>query len=182
MPQFLAGLVIFFGIHLLPLARDVRARLIGRFGEAAYKIVFSLLSALGLYLVVTGRGQVPFTPLYAPPGWGAPLAKGLMLPALVLLVAAYLPCNIRRVVHHPMLLGILLWSVGHLAANGDLGSVLLFGSFGLYAIVDGLASMRRESPTQVRLPFWRDGLAVVGGLLVYGLVFHLHGRFIAPLA
>ena len=45
-----------------------------------------------------------------------------------------------------MLVGIILWAIGDLFANGDLASLLLFGAFLAYAIVDLIAVIPRGDP------------------------------------
>ena len=67
----------------------------------------------------------------------------LMLPALVLLVAAYVPSRIRTAVRHPMLASVKLWAFAHLLTNGDLASVLLFGSFLAYGVYDRISVRHR---------------------------------------
>ena len=98
----------------------------------------------------------------------------LMLPALILLVAAYTPSRIRTVVRHPMLSRtVLVWSFSHLLANGDLASVLLFGSFLAYAVYDIVSANQRNAfgplgtvPGSVV----GDVVAVAGGLALYALL------------
>jgi gluconate 5-dehydrogenase len=51
-------------------------------------------------------------------------------------VAAYIPGRIKATLKHPMLVGIKLWALAHLIANGDLGSIVLFGSFLAWAAFD----------------------------------------------
>ena len=67
----------------------------------------------------------------------------LMLPVFVLLAAAYIPSNIRRIAKHPMLLAIKIWAFAHLLVNGDLAGILLFGSFLAYGIYDRISVKQR---------------------------------------
>ena len=66
-----------------------------------------------------------------------------MLPAMILLVAAYVPSRIRSAVGHPMLAAIKIWALAHLLANGDLASLVLFGSFLVWVVVDRISVKRR---------------------------------------
>ena len=43
-----------------------------------------------------------------------------------------------------MLTGVLLWAVGHLLANGDDKSLVLFGGLGLWALVSIITVSRNE--------------------------------------
>lgn len=169
------GLLIFFAIHLLPLNAELRTGLIGRFGEPAYKVIFSLLSLIGSVLIVIGYGKLQVLPsknpeLWIPPTWTRYLAPLLMVPAMILLAAAYIPSSIRTATKHPMLAAIKLWAVAHLLANGDAGSVLLFGSFLAYAIVDRISMKQRHAlgPLGDRKGARSgDVLAVIVGLAAY---------------
>ena len=95
-----------------------------------------------------------------------------MLPAMILLVAAYVPGEIKRRLKHPMLVAIKTWAVAHLLANGDLGSILLFGSFLVWAVVDRIAVKRRVEPSGLQIPnggLRNDAIAVIVGLVLYGV-------------
>ena len=140
------GLLVFFAIHLVPI--DIRGGLVGRLGEGPYKLVFSLLAGLGLVLIVVGYGKLQALPgknpqLWLPPPWTRHVAFTLMLPAMILLVAAYVPSRIRSAVGHPMLAAIKIWALAHLLANGDLASLVLFGSFLVWVVVDRISVKRR---------------------------------------
>jgi hypothetical protein len=69
----------------------------------------------------------------------------LLLPAMILLVAAYVPSRIRTAVRHPMLVAVALWAFGHLLANGDLASAVLFGTFLAYAVYDIVSATQRAA-------------------------------------
>ena len=69
--------------------------------------------------------------------------SALMLPAVILVVAAYIRGHIYTKLKHPMLAGVKLWAAAHLLANGDLGSIILFGSFLAWAVFDRISLKRR---------------------------------------
>ena len=75
-----------------------------------------------------------------------------MIPAFILLVAAYVPGQIKAKVRHPFLVAIKTWALAHLIANGDLASIFLFGSFLLYAVYDRIAVKRREETGLITMP------------------------------
>ena len=97
--------------------------------------------------------------------------------ALVLLAAAKMPTHMRAVLRHPMLLGVLLWATAHLLSNGDLRSVVLFGSFAGYAVLDLVSVVARgKQPSTDKAPrLAMDGAAVVAGLVAAGLLTVFHG-------
>ncbi|AXE63369.1 NnrU family protein [Hyphomonas sp. CACIAM 19H1] len=147
MTYLILGIIIFFGAHLFSAFRgrapgkDLKAKL----GYGPYMGLYSLVSAVGLGLMIWGFGAARPAPiLYTPPTGLAHLNLALMLPAMILLAAAYLPTGrIKKAVKHPMLAAVKIWALGHLLANGELNSVLLFGSFLAYGVIDRIAVKKR---------------------------------------
>lgn len=175
------GLAVFIGTHVFTTRRKARADLIGRIGEGPYKGLYSLLSLIGLVLIVYGFAQYRATGLidiWSPPAWTRHLAALLVLIAIICIVAAYITGNIKRVLKHPMLVGVKLWATAHLITNGDLGSIILFGSILGWAVFDRISLKRRTDPGGLVIPAggWpRDVVAIVVGIVVYlglGLWFH----------
>jgi uncharacterized membrane protein len=95
---------------------------------------------------------------------------------MVLLVAAYVPSNIKRIVGHPMLAAIKIWAFAHLLANGDLASIVLFGSFLAFAVVDRISVKKRgASSAAASGGLLGDAIVVVAGLALYAAIaFFLH--------
>jgi len=175
MTLLLAGLVIFFGIHLVPTMVPLRRRLAAWKGESVYQMGYSLTAAIGLALIIYGKSMAPYRVVYTPPAWTVHLTWVLMWLAVTIFPAAYLPTNLKRVVRHPFLWGVALWAVAHLLTNGDAASVLLFGSFAVFAFFDMVSANRREARrSSTRLPFWRDAVLLVVGTAAYLLIIRLH--------
>jgi uncharacterized membrane protein len=175
------GLALFVGVHVLVSLREQRAKLIAGWSEGSYKIGFSVVSALGLVLIVYGFAlyrRTGYVDIWYPPAWTRHIAVALMLPAVICVVAAYVPGNIKRTLKHPMLVGIKLWALAHLIANGDLGSIVLFGSFLAWAVYDRISLKGRTDPGAPPIPVggWRnDAIAIVVGVVAYlalGFTFH----------
>ena len=181
------GLLVFFAIHAVPASTDLKSGLVARFGPGSYKLAFSALSLIGLALIVLGYHKLQLNPgknpvLFSPPEWTKYIAYALMLPAMILLVAGSVPSRIRTAVKHPTLLAVKLWALAHLLVNGDLGSLLLFGSFLAYAIYDRISAGRRGAlgPLGARTggPA-NDVLVVIAGLALYAfMVLYGHGALI----
>lgn len=171
----IVGLLVFLGMHTVPMRPGLRGRLVDRLGEGGYKGLFALTAAVGLALIVVGKASAAFVPLYPPMPGARHLALTLMPVALILVLAGSLPGNIKRFVPNPMLTGVKLWAVLHLLANGDLASVILFGSILAWAVLDVISLKRRgvAKPTVRVSPAW-DAMAVVGGAVLYGLLVHYH--------
>jgi uncharacterized membrane protein len=176
MTLLIAGLIVFLGAHSLRIvAEDWRSARIAQLGVGGYKAVYSLVSALGLALIVIGYGQARLQSivLWAPPLWTRHLSALLMLFAMVLLVAAYVPRNrIKAAVAHPMILGVKIWAAAHLLANGHAEDLLLFGAFLVWAVFDYRAARRRDrrfGRTKVRSSTAGDVTTIVIGAGLWAL-------------
>jgi uncharacterized membrane protein len=175
------GLVIFLGAHVFVTMRDRRAALVAKLGAGPYRGLFSLVSLIGIVLLAYGfakyRDAGPIM-LWYPPAWTRHIVELLMWPASIMLVAAYIPGNIKRVLKHPMLVAVKTWAFAHLCANGDLGGVILFGAVLAWAVYDRITLKRRSDPGAPPIPIGggkNDVIAIIVGTIVYlalGLVFH----------
>ena len=186
MVYLIAGLAIFLGVHSVRIVADGwRTQTLARMGEGAYKGTYSVLSLLGFGLIIYGFGIARETPvvLWTPPVGLRHAASLLTLIAFIFLTAAYVPRNgIKARFHHPMVLGVKFWALAHLLANGQLAQVLLFGSFLAWAVLDFIASRRRDRATGAQyaagsLPMTAVTLAA-GGLAWMAFALHLHGWLI----
>jgi uncharacterized membrane protein len=190
MTILILGIIVLIGIHFVPAFADLRDSLMARLGRNGYRALFSVVSLLGLALVVWGFAKAPVVQIWAPPVWTRHLALLLMLPVFPLLFAAYLPGKIKAKVRHPMLAAIKFWALAHLIANGDLASIILFGSFLAYAVVDRILVKRRGGAELVlavsEAEARRNDLISLGaGLALYvAFLFWLHPLLIgvSPLA
>lgn len=175
MALLIAGIVIFLGIHLVPSFPSLRNTFRELVGANPYRGLFSLVALTGLILIIVGMGRAPQVHLWTPPAWGRQVALYAMPVALTLFVGAYIPSNLKRFTRHPMLWGVAIWAVVHLLANGDLASLILFGSFGAFALFDMASANRRgASLAQKALPWWRDAILLVVGGVVYMGILHSH--------
>ena len=175
------GLVLFLGVHVLTTRRESRARLIARLGEGLYKTLYAVVALLGLALIVKGFSlyrATEWVDVWYPPKAMRHLTLALMLPATILVVAAYVRGRIYEKLKHPMLAGVKLWALAHLLANGDLGSIILFGSVLAWAVYDRIALKRRTDPGSPPIPVGgvgNDVIAVVIGVIAYlALAFAFH--------
>lgn len=171
MTALIVGIVVFLGLHLLPAFPHVRERLIERVGKNSYRVLFSVLSVASLVLLVWGFATAPVIQIWSPPPWTRFVAIVLMLPAFIFLVAAYVPGRIKAGLKYPFLIAIKTWALAHLIANGDLASIILFGSFLAYAVYDRIALKGRQPTALVETPgagsARNDLIAVVFGVLLY---------------
>ena len=174
MTILLAGLLLFFGIHLFPSLRDQRQQLIDRVGINTYKGVFSLLSVAAIALIAWGYSPTDSTHLWQAPAWGRSLAPFFMLPAVYAFVASGAPSNLKRLTLNPLDWSVLLWAVIHLLNNGDLASLLLFGSFGLFALFNMWSSNRRPMVETVAVPLGKEAVLIGISVLAYIALVMFH--------
>ena len=175
MTLLIAGLALFVGLHLLPTMPAMRQAVIDRIGFDRYRGLFSLLALIGLGMMIMGKLGAEYVHFYTPVSWGREFALWLMPLALMLLVSAYLPGHTRRVLGHPMLLGLAVWGVAHLVSNGDTASVLLFGGWTAFSALN-IASHRWRPATPDREGrLWADGVALGLAAASYVLILYLHG-------
>lgn len=170
MNWLIAGLAIFISVHLLSAAAPASvAGLKDAVGANAYRTVYSVLVLVGITLIVFGWRQAIPIVVYAPPTWGKHTALLLMLAAIYLFGASHAKLAVTRVVRHPQLTAVLLWSLAHLMANGDIRSLVMFTSLGAWAAVEIPLINRREGEWQKPPP--ASGRSEIIGLVVSAVVY-----------
>jgi uncharacterized membrane protein len=173
------GLIVFVASHVFVTFRGTRAGLIERFGFG-YRVVFSIVSLVGVALIVWGYADYrahEWIAVWSPPGFMHHITVGLMLIASILLVATFIPSHIRDKAKRPALAAIKTWAFAHLLVNGDLGSILMFGSFLVWGVYAYVAAKRRADATWRKAPagWGNDLIAVTGGVVLFlalGYLFH----------
>ena len=176
---FLLGLAVFFATHIFVTFRAARADAIATLGLNGYRAVFGIVSIAGLALIVWGFGQYHAqTPqIWSPPAFMRHITVGLMLFAVIFLSAAFIPSHIKMKLKHPMLASVKTWALAHLLSNGDLASILLFGSFLAWGVYARIAAKRRGDLGAATAPagWTNDIIVVVIGIVIYlalGYAFH----------
>lgn len=178
----LAGLVVFFGPHFYSTfrSRETGKSLASKLGYGPYMGLYSLVAIAGVALIAIGYGDTrSLGSLWYPPVWTRHLNILIQFIAYICVFAAYVPTgHIKKTLKHPMLVGVKLWTLGHLLANGEINSIILFGSFLAYAVIDRIALKKRGDngpPADVRPNILGDVLAVVlSGAFWLAMVFGLH--------
>lgn len=186
MAILILGLVLFLGVHSTRIAADGwRKAQLARRGPKAWKGIHALLSLVGLILIVVGYRQVAEASplLWELPDWTRHPASILMMPAFVLLVAAYVPGNkIKPAVKHPMVLGVIVWALSHLITTGTVAGATLFGAFLVWATLSFRAARGRDRAEGVVYPAGRALPTVAVVAIALGLqvsfALALHGILI----
>lgn len=174
------GLVLFLVNHLFVVLRGVRAAAIARLGRSVYYSLFGLVSLVSLALIVWGFVQYradEWVQVWLPPPYMRHVAVGLMLIVSLLVVASVVPSHIAAKARFPFTAAIKVWAFAHLLVNGDLGSMLMFGTFLVYGIYASIDQRRRKDVEVGPAPVgWTgDVVVVLGGVALYlalGFLFH----------
>jgi uncharacterized membrane protein len=176
---FILGLVVFFATHVFVTFRAARGDAIATLGLNCYRAVFAIVSIAGLALIIWGFGRyhAHAPQIWSPPAFMRHITVGLMLFAVIFFTAAFIPSHIKTKLKHPMLAGIKTWALAHLLSNGDLASILLFGSFLAWAVYGRIAAKRRGDVGAATAPtgWTNDIIGVVIGVVIYlalGYAFH----------
>lgn len=174
------GLALWSLGHLVPaLAPVVRKKLMRKLGEGAYKGGFAILMILSVVFIAFGWRAADVSQIYTLPGWARHIAMLIVLLGFICLGGSNMKSNLKRKIRHPQLVGFSLWAIGHLLANGDSRSLMLFGTMLIWALVEIWAINRRDLPQELPavLPIKSDVILVVSGLVVGGIVMLLHPFF-----
>lgn len=177
MCYLILGLLLWTCVHLFPsMTKGIREKIVNKTGIGLYKRLFAVLIISSVVLIVFGwRSTEPFD-VYMPPAWGRYITFVLVLFTFILFVAARRKTNIKRILRHPQLTGLVLWGIGHLLANGDNRSILLFSWLAIWAVVEMVMINRREG-SWVKpgiVPAKSDVITVLGGCLLYTILLMAH--------
>ncbi len=180
------GVFLWSAVHFIPtVGIALKSRLVQAVGENGYKIGFSLLVVLSVVLMVVGWRSADPTALYLPAEWTRSAAAVLMIVSFILFGAAQHPSRIKRIVRHPQLTGLIVWSVAHLLSNGDSRSVILFGGLGLWALIEiPLINARDDKwvkPDSPTVSIELRGLAISLAIFAVALVLHPYFAGVSPM-
>ena len=186
MGRMILGLLLFLGVHSIRIfADDWRTRTMARIGRNSWKALYASVSLAGFALLVWGFAVVREQPLvlWTPPAAMRHVTAALTLPAFVLLCAPYVPRNgIQARLHHPMALGVAVWALAHLLANGTLAHVILFGAILVWSVLSFRAARQRDrregTPYPAGVAVATAATWVLGTLFWLVVVLWLHGLLI----
>ena len=172
------GIVLFGGLHLFSaLLPGMRARLMARFGEGPYKVAYSVISVLGVvfmawgYALTKNSGEMFYQPLMG----AKHITFTLVLLGFLAMASFHGKGYIRLWLQNPFSVGVILWSVGHLIANGKVPVVLIYCLLILISVIDIVRNMVAGNKPVFQPRIRSDIIAVVLALVVYlfvMFVFH----------
>ena len=177
MSLLIAGLLVFTVVHLMPAASPAtRAGLVDKLGEGAYRGLFSIIVLAALVLIIFGWKAATPSYVYAPPVGGGPVISALVFFAFVMFVTSKARTNYKRIVRHPQMIAVILWSAAHLLVNGDSRSIVLFGGLGIWAIFEIVLSNKRDGEWKKPdvMPFSADMMVAVIAGVAFAAFFFLH--------
>lgn len=186
MSLLILGLILFLGVHATRIFADGwRSATIARIGPLPWKGLYSVVSIIGFIVLIWGfrAARADTLVLWSPPVWARHVSALLMMLSFILLVAAYVPHNsIKARLHHPMVLGVKVWALAHLLANGVAASVVLFGAFLVWAALSYRAARQRDRAANTVYPpgnaAW-TAITLAVGLVAWSVfAFFLHGPLI----
>ena len=171
------GLVMWSCVHLFSSIADAtREKIVSKLGLWPFKGIFAILIVSSVFLIIFGWRSIDATDVYLPQSWGRHVTFLLVLLTFILFVAARRTTNIKRILRHPQLAGLVLWSIGHLLANGDNRSLLLFSWLAVWAVLEMIMISRREGewikPELVSVK--NDVITVIGGCVLYAILLKAH--------
>lgn len=174
------GVLIWSLVHFIPvLARPFREDLIAKLGAGSYRATFSIIIFLSVALIVYGWRSTPEEFVYQLPLWSKGVGIVFMLASFILLGVSHGKSVLKRVIRHPMLTGLLLWSISHLITNGTTRAIVLFGALGVWAVIQMLLTNSRDGqyirPDAPALSVELKGLVI--SLVIFAVVLLLHPYF-----
>jgi len=177
MTKLALGVLLWSAVHFVPaLAADFRKSMVDRLGEYPWKGLFTVVMAVAIYLLISGWKSASTVEVFMPPAWGGHAAYVLVLLGFILFLAPYPANNFKRLLRHPQLTGVCLWGIGHLAANGEARSIVLFGGLTLWAVIEALLLNRRDGEWHKpeKVSHTRDLALVLFSSLVYMAFIYTH--------
>lgn len=181
MTLLIVGVIAFVGLHLIPyFATGFRTGLVEKIGIGGYRGVFALTVLASMAAIIFGwRSTLPEM-AFNPPAWGFHVTPLFVLFGFILFFASQAPTNIRRMVRHPQMTGILLWSIGHLLSNGEDRSLVLFGGFALWSVVAIWGANRRDRIWQKpeKQSIIKDLITVFIAIFVFLVFMYFHEAII----
>ncbi|MCC1491549.1 NnrU family protein [Cognatishimia sp. F0-27] len=166
-----AGLALWIVAHLFKrIAPDARAQM----GDRGRGLV-TVLIIVSLGLMIWGYRGAEFIPVYTPPLWTVHLNNLLMLVAVFVFGMSATTGRLRGKMRHPQLTAVKIWAVAHLLVNGDLASVLLFGTLLAWAVAEVVIINKSEEwvrpePGEAR----KDVVLVIITLVAFGAMTGIH--------
>jgi len=148
----LAG-IAFVGTHLGVSSTPLRGVLVGRIGERAYLGVYSLLAAVTIVWLIVAYNHASHAQFVWAPTPVLRHVPFVVMPfAFAFMLGGFMTRNptavgqeatvgqigegagLLRITRHPFQWAVVMWAAAHMLANGDVASLLFFGSLGTLSL------------------------------------------------
>ena len=167
------AVAIFCIIHLIPALPSVKEKLRDRLG-AAYGPVFGIAATISLILIFVAWSYGQTEAVYEPIKGGKHINLLLSFIGFQFLAMFFFRGKARQVVRYPFAIAIVFWATGHLIANGDLASIIVFGGLLTYAILFIILSLANHIFPSLDVRDGHDVLAIIFGLAAYITMVQMH--------
>jgi uncharacterized membrane protein len=170
----LASLLLLFGIiHINPAVPTWKSHAVRTFGKA-YGPIYGVLSLMLFAAVIWGFRKADAVPVYDPPSWGRHANFGMTLLAFLCVGIFAFRGSWRNSLKYPMTIAVSLWAFGHLLANGDQSSLLLFGGLAVIAILFAVLKNANGLFVSSEVRQGHNLISLLGGVALYGIAAQLH--------
>ena len=148
----LAG-IAFVATHLGVSSTPLRATLVGRIGERAYLGLYSVLAAVTLVWLIVAFNHASHAQFVWAPTPALRHIPFVVMPfAFMFMLGGFMTRNptavgqeatvgqvgegagMLRITRHPFQWSVVMWAAAHVLANGDVASLLFFGSLGTLSL------------------------------------------------
>lgn len=180
MTLLISGISLFIINHLsLGLAPGIKNGIISATSVKTWRTIFSIITFAAMLMIILGWRSTPVEYAYVAPFWTRHLTMLLMLFAFILFGAASGKTDIQRLVRHPMMTAVMVWAIAHLLANGETRSILLFGSFLIWIVLQMILVNKREGEwiKPEPAPKTRTLRNLIISLVLYVVFFSIHKYF-----
>ena len=180
MTLLICGLLVFTVSHLLlGLAPGIKTSIVNSMGEKTWRGIFSFLALGSILMIVLGWRSTPVEYAYVPPNGLRHVTMLLMLIAFILFGAAKGVTDIQRIIRHPIMTAVIVWGVAHLLSNGETRSLLLFGSFLVWIILQMIFANKRDGEwiKPEPAPMTRTLKNMIISIIMFVVFFALHKYF-----
>lgn len=127
------GMILWTAAHYFKRLMPDRRAALGNAGKAAVAVAI----VASLVLIILGYRSAEIIHIWFPPGW----LTGVNNLAMVLALWVYGSSAAKGAkawpaykLRHPQLVAVKIWATAHLAVNGDLASIILFGGMLAWAV------------------------------------------------
>jgi uncharacterized membrane protein len=171
------GMCLWAAVHLIPsVGQGLRQGIVDKLGFNAYRGLFTLAILSALAMIVFGWRSSQPSSVYLPIEALRPVALALMALAFICIGATQRACRVSRLVRHPQLTGVFIWSISHLLSNGDSRSLVLFGGMALWTVLEMILISKREGAwVKPEAPSWgKECVGIVISLVVMAAFMFAH--------